>query len=113
MNISNQPVLTTHTDPASVTFQADPASAFYQTNPASAFYQTNPATTLYTQSGETGPGRYIYSIFHSIMSFVALYLSFKCNKGFHFGSFLMACCCPYIYIIYVLATQGTCGALDK
>jgi hypothetical protein len=69
--------------------------------------------TIYSQSVDTSPGRYIYSIFHSIMSLVAFYLSFRCNKGFHFGSFLMACCCPYIYIIYVLATKGTCGVLDK
>lgn len=54
-------------------------------------------------------GRYIYSTFHSIMSLVAFYLSFKCNKGFAFGPFLVACCCPYFYIIYILATRGTCS----
>ena len=58
-------------------------------------------------------GRYIYSTFHSIMSIVAIYLSFKCNKGFDLGSFMLACCCPYIYIIYTLATKGTCGILEK
>jgi len=58
---------------------------------------------------ESGIGRYIYSTFHSIMSLVAFYLSFKCNKGFAFGPFLVACCCPYFYIIYILATRGTCS----
>ena len=43
----------------------------------------------------------IYSIFHSILSFFAIYLSFKCNKGFfNFGEFFMAIFFPYIYIIY-------------
>ncbi len=58
-------------------------------------------------------GRYIYSTFHSIMALVAIYLSFKCNKGFDLGSFMLACCCPYIYIIYTLATKGTCGMLGN
>ena len=58
-------------------------------------------------------GRYLYSIFHTIMSLIAIYLSFRCNGGFDAGAFLMACCCPYIYIIYVLATKGTCGVLES
>lgn len=58
-------------------------------------------------------GRYIYSIFHLIMSLVAIYLSFKCNNGFNFGSFIFAICVPYIYIIYILATNGTCGLLEN
>ena len=60
----------------------------------------------------SGTGRYIYSVFHLVMSLVAIYLSFKCNKGFDMGSFVVAFCCPYIYIIYILATQGTCGILE-
>ncbi len=60
----------------------------------------------------SGTGRYIYSVFHLIMSLVAIYLSFKCNKGFDMGSFIVAFCCPYIYIIFVLATKGTCGLLE-
>ncbi len=58
-------------------------------------------------------GRYIYSVFHSIMSIVAIYLSFRCNKGFDTMSFVLALCCPYIYIIYVLATKGTCGIIQN
>ncbi len=62
---------------------------------------------------ETGPGRYIFSVFHTIMSLVAIYLSFRCNKGFEIGPFLVALCCPYIYIIYILATRGTCGIIES
>ena len=49
----------------------------------------------------------IYSIFHSIVAFFAIYLSFKCNGGFSFGGFLMAIFFPYIYIIYIYATTGS------
>lgn len=59
-----------------------------------------------------GTGRYIYSVFHSIMSLVAIYLSFRCNNGFETGPFLFALFCPYIYIIYILATRGTCGIIQ-
>lgn len=69
---------------------------------------TNPVVIYQT----SGTGRYVYSVFHLIMSLVAIYLSFKCNNGFNFSSFIVAFCCPYIYIIYILATKGTCGALD-
>jgi hypothetical protein len=61
---------------------------------------------------ETSSGRYIFSVFHSIMSLVAIYLSFRCNNGFEIGPFFVACCCPYIYIIYILATRGTCGIIE-
>ena len=52
----------------------------------------------------------IYSIFHSILAFFAIYLSFKCNGGFSFGGFFMAIFFPYIYIIYKYATsEKFCG----
>jgi len=58
----------------------------------------------------SSPLRTIYSVFHMVVAIFALYLSFKCNKGFDIGSFLMACCCPYIYIIYKFATsEDFCG----
>jgi len=47
------------------------------------------------------------------MSFLAIYLSFRCNGKFDLGSFLVALFLPYVYIIYVLATKGGCGILDK
>lgn len=36
---------------------------------------------------------------------IALYLSFKRNNGFDLISFLVACICPYIYIIYYFVTM--------
>ena len=35
-----------------------------------------------------------------ISSIIAIYLSFKCNNGFHFGSFLAALCFSPIYLLY-------------
>lgn len=74
---------------------------------------TPPLDSSSVQPSKPNNGRYIYSVFHTIMSFVAIYLSFKCNKGFNLLSFLLACCCPYIYIIYTLATKGICNNIDK
>jgi hypothetical protein len=45
-------------------------------------------------------GRYIYSVFPSIMALVAIYLAFRCNKGFSLGSFLIACTCPALSSIH-------------
>jgi hypothetical protein len=77
--------------------------------------ESNPANSPYIGSkpnpGTSDTGRYIYSVFHTVMSLVAIYLAFRCNKGFEFGPFLIACCCPYLYIIYILATRGTCGII--
>ena len=57
-------------------------------------------------------GKYIYMIFHIIMAFVAIFLSWKCNKGkFDLLSFLIALFFPYIYIIYILATRGMCDRI--
>jgi hypothetical protein len=72
----------------------------------------NPNPTNQMIKIESGPGRYIYSVFHTMMSLVAIYLSFRCNKGFKVGSFFLALFFPYIYIIYILATRGTCGILE-
>ncbi len=57
-------------------------------------------------------GKYIYLIFHIIMSFIAIYLSWKCNNGkFNILTFLIALFFPYIYIVYILATKGTCDRI--
>jgi hypothetical protein len=52
----------------------------------------------------------IYGVFHTLMSLLAIYLSYRCNNN-HFNptSFIIALCCPYVYIIYILATKGTCS----
>lgn len=47
----------------------------------------------------------IYLIVYSISWVIAIALSFKRNNGFNFGSFLVACCCPWIYIIYYIVTS--------
>lgn len=54
----------------------------------------------------------IYTVFHTVLSIIAIYLSFRCNKGFDLMSFLIACCCPYLYIIFTIATKGTCGIIE-
>jgi hypothetical protein len=59
-----------------------------------------------------GNGRYIYSVFHTILIFIAIYLTFKCNKEFNILPFLAALIFPQFYIIYILATRGTCGVLE-
>ena len=59
----------------------------------------------------TGQGRYIFSVFHSLMTLIAVYLSFRCNSKFNIASFLGALFFPYIYLIYILATKGTCGMI--
>ena len=50
----------------------------------------------------------IYPIAHAVVGMFALYLSFKCNNGFNLIDFLIACCCPWIYVIYRFAT-GLCN----
>lgn len=50
----------------------------------------------------------ILSVFHTIMVVFAIYLSFRCNNGFHFGAFLASCCCPQLYIMYAAAFNGLC-----
>ena len=56
----------------------------------------------------SNPFKYIYSIFHSILTLFAIYLSFKCNEGFDFLGFVMAIFFPYIYIIYIIFTSHSC-----
>ena len=58
-------------------------------------------------------GQQIYMIFHAMMSMVAIYLTYRCNKKtFNLTSFIMALLFPYPYILYTLSTQGTCGILE-
>jgi hypothetical protein len=54
----------------------------------------------------------MYVIFHMIMSLIAIYLSWKCNKGFDLTSFIIALIFPYLYIMYIFATNGTCGIIS-
>lgn len=55
----------------------------------------------------------IFYIFHTIMVLIAVYLSWRCNKGFDLLSFIISLIFPYIYLIYIFSTQGTCGLLPN
>jgi hypothetical protein len=55
----------------------------------------------------------IGGIFNTCIWFVAIYLSFKCNEPYKISSFLIACCCPHIYLLFILAKYGKCDALVK
>ena len=51
-------------------------------------------------------GAAIYSVFHIIMTIVALFLSIRCNsKTIDLGAILVAIFFPYIYIIWVFGTK--------
>jgi len=45
----------------------------------------------------------LLQILNVVLLIAALYLSFKCNKGFNFGSVIVAVCCSPCYIAYRLA----------
>lgn len=55
-----------------------------------------------------------YGILHFVAFVFAIYLSFKCHGGFDFWSFVVAFFCPWIYIVWVLATKkGFCSDSGK
>jgi hypothetical protein len=57
-----------------------------------------------------------YSLLINLISWIvlgfAVYLSFRCNKGFNLGGFLVALFFSPIYIIYHLATSKLCGLMQ-
>lgn len=56
----------------------------------------------------------LYLITHLILSFFAIYLSWRCgDKKFNILHFVAALCCPHLYIIWALAMHGGCGIFDK
>jgi hypothetical protein len=64
-----------------------------------------------SSSGSSGS---VYGIFHTILFFFALYLSFRCNNNkFNLGGFVFAYCCPHVYIIYQLSLNGACGIFSS
>jgi hypothetical protein len=63
--------------------------------------------TVHDYSNQT-TGRYIYSVFHSLLTISAIYLSVRCN-GYKVSSILIAFFCPYFYIIYsIIQYNGLC-----
>lgn len=58
-------------------------------------------------------GKIIYSIFHILMTALAIILSFRCNnKSIDAGSLIIAIFFPYIYIIWVFATKDLRAQCD-
>jgi len=39
----------------------------------------------------------------------ALFLVFRCNKGFNLGEFILAICCAPFYIVYKIANPKNCN----
>lgn len=70
--------------------------------------QQNTTATRVVIVQPASPMRSFYSVFHTVIALFAIYLSFKCNNGFAIGDFLIACCCPVLYIIYRAATSNFC-----
>ena len=44
-----------------------------------------------------------FSFFHTILTMIAVFLSFKCNGRFDVGAFIIAILFPEFYIVYKLA----------
>lgn len=55
----------------------------------------------------------LYFVTHLILSFFAIYLSWRCGGSkFDALQFVAAICCPHLYIIWALAVHGGCGIFD-
>jgi len=55
----------------------------------------------------------LYFITHLILSFFAIYLSWKCGGSkFDAMQFIAALCCPHLFIIWALAVHGGCGIFE-
>ena len=55
---------------------------------------------------------YVAIIIMWIVTLFAIYLSFKCNKGFDLGQFLLAFVFAPFYIVYHLAVTNLCGLMN-
>ncbi len=51
-----------------------------------------------TEDGSLSWGSIIYSIIHFVLAWFAIYLVYTESGGI--PSYLLACCCPYLYIAY-------------
>jgi hypothetical protein len=77
--------------------------ASYAMNKSKENKENNPEN-IFLASQQISLGTALLHILDVFLFIFAIYLSFKCNKGFNLGGFLMACCCSAIYIAYKLAT---------
>ncbi len=59
---------------------------------------------------------FVYNVMMIIIGWIvlgfAVYLSFRCNKGFDFGGFILAVLFSPFYIIYHLAMTNLCGLMN-
>lgn len=78
-------------------------SNYYKRKKTSALYRR---PVLYNRH-PVSHKKHIYSIFHITMASIAIYLSYYCNEKFDLKHFFGALCCPYLYIIYFIATKGS------
>ena len=60
----------------------------------------------FATSVQSSPTKKFFGVLHVALGIFALYVSIKCNNGFNAGSFVLACCCPQLYLIYIAATTG-------
>mgnify|MGYP001463631012 CR=1 FL=1 len=47
----------------------------------------------------------IWFLINFVVGIYALYLSFQRNQGLDLSSLIVACCCPWCYVVYALAVQ--------
>jgi hypothetical protein len=55
----------------------------------------------------------LVNVFSWIVLIFAIYLSFRCKKGFDIGHILLAVFCAPCYIVYHLATSNLCGLIKN
>jgi hypothetical protein len=92
-------------------------NAYYQSDQENNLHQEDKSyqkeATVYTTMRKSHYSS-LYCITHLILSFFALYLSWKCSGGkFDVLNFIAALCCPHLYIIWALATRGGCGMFEN
>ena len=79
------------------------------TQPSLNTTQTDNITNVRVENRKCEDGKYIYRVFHVMMSLVAILLSMRCNEGVNYLSLIIAFCFPYPYIIYSLIyNKGIC-----
>ncbi len=74
-------------------------------------YIPNKKEKFNAEENPTTLASFIYSIIGLLVAGFAIYLSFRCHKGFNLGAFLLAFFCSPCYILYHLAVTGLCGLM--
>jgi hypothetical protein len=72
--------------------------------------QNSQQVALGRKKCQFNPLPHMYSVFHTVISLFAIYLSFKCNKGVNFPDLFIAMLCPVLYVLYRVAiSDDLCG----